>query len=287
MQSLQFCAMARLFLAALLCTQGAVSGALLSRNAAFQPGLENMPSGSPRLYGYEHSHYTLRCRMVLGLKRIPYRMIWVAEDDAETPTNLVGKKITPIMEIPGEGAMCESLDIIERLEGDGKFGPRLLKQKTDRSDIDAWIKKLSIPMRNLGRPRYIRSSVLPEFHSSSARQRFVTTHPLPFPDSGKTLSKADWAQLAPEERVRVYDHYWDKSAELLEEMNEVLQQGEGLIDSADAVSPHGLSFDDVFFYSRMRGISLIKGLKMPPSLDAYLNKMAEKSDVPLLNQMAL
>ncbi|CEM25257.1 unnamed protein product [Vitrella brassicaformis CCMP3155] len=170
-----------------------------------------MPPGAPRLFGYEHSHYTLRCRMALGLKKVPYRMIWVAEDDAETPMELVGKKITPIVQFPNEPAMAESLDIIARVENDGRYGPPVLKPATDRSDIDSWIKSISSPMRNLGRPRYIRSAVLPEFRSQSARERFVTTHPLPDPESGETLSKADWASLPKEHRDLTYEYYFADS----------------------------------------------------------------------------
>lgn len=246
-----------------------------------------MPEGSPKLYGYDHSHYTVRCRMALGLKQMPYRMIWVAEDDAETPTKLVGRKITPIIEFPGEAPMPESSDIIARIEGDTAYGPPRLAEGTERPDLDAWLKQVGTPMRNLGRPRYIRSSMLPEFRSRSARERFVTTHPLPFPDSGETLSKADWAKLPAEDRHQVYDHYWEKSGELLEQLNGALQGAEKHIASEKHVSEHGLSWDDIVFYSRLRGLTLIKGVKLPSALSDYLESMSDMTDVPLLTQMAL
>jgi len=259
-----------------------------ARGFAFTPGLENMPSGAPRLYGYDHSHYTVRCRMALGLKRMPYRMIWVAEDDEETPMQLVGKKITPIIEFPGESAFPESTDIINRVDGDARFGPPLLKPKTERPEVDAWLKGLSKPMRNLGRPRYIRSAVLPEFRSSSARQRFVTTHPLPDPVTGETLSKPDWAALPQERRDEVYDHYWADSGHQKRLLNDALaEMPAGLIASDSHLSGHGLSWDDIVFFSRLRGITLIKDVKLPPALDAYLSKMSEMTDVPLLTQMAM
>jgi len=246
-----------------------------------------MPTGTPKLYGYDHSHYTVRCRMALGLKRMPYRMIWVAEDDAETPTQLVGKKITPIIEFPGEAPMPESADIIARVDGDEAYGPPVLKPKTERPDIDAWVKTLSVPMRNLGRPRYIRSSMLPEFHSYSARERFVTTHPLPDPVTGETLSKADWAALPKEDRVKVYDHYWTDSEAQLTALNKALLGVDGLIASDKHVSPHGISWDDIVFFSRLRGLTLIKGVNLPAPLESYLTAMSEQTDVPLLTQMAL
>mmetsp|Transcript_52736 Transcript_52736/g.123342 ORF Transcript_52736/g.123342 Transcript_52736/m.123342 type:complete len:296 (-) Transcript_52736:126-1013(-) len=253
----------------------------------FAPGMENMPDNTPRLYGYEHSHYTVRCRMALGLNKVPYRMIWVAEDDAETPTRLVGKKITPIIEFPGESPMMESSDIIERVEGDTTYGPRVLGPQTDRPELDAWVKSLSVPMRNLGRPRYIRSSVLPEFHSASARARFVTTHPLPDPQTGETLSKADWAALPKESRDAVYEHYWKDSEAQLASLNTALAGMGDLIASADHVSPHGISWDDIVFFSRLRGMTMIKGVEFPPALEAYLERMSKHTDIPLLSQMAI
>lgn len=256
-----------------------------SSSLSFVPGAENMPQGTPRLYGYDHSHYTVRCRMAFGLKKVPYRMVWVAEDDAETPTKLVGKKVTPICEFPGEAPMPESLDIIAKLEN--SYGSPLLLPRTDRSDVDAWIKTLSGPMRNLGRPRYIRSSMLPEFHSKSARDRFVVTHPLPDPVTGTTLAKPEWAALPKAQRDETYEHYWKRSPELLDKLNAALKGVGGLIASDKHVSPHGLSYDDIFFYSRLRGLTLIKGVQLPAPLEGYLETMASQSDVPLLNQMAI
>lgn len=253
----------------------------------FAPGLQNMPEGTPKLYGYDHSHYTVRCRMALGLKGMPYRMIWVAEDDEETPKRLVGKKITPIIEFPGEAAFAESSDIIARVDAAEAFGPPVLKPKTDRPEIDAWVKTLSVPMRNLGRPRYIRSAVLPEFFSRSARERFVTTHPLPDPTTGETLSKADWAALPKEHRDGIYEHYWKDSEAQLAALNAALPGVEGLISSDRHVSDHGVSWDDIVFFSRLRGLTLIEGAQLPPSLMAYLETMSEMTDVPLLTQSAI
>jgi len=260
---------------------------LMGLRLAFVPGAENMPPGTPRLYGYDHSHYTVRCRMALGLKNVPYRMIWVAEDDEETPMQLVGKKITPIIEFPGEAAMADSSDIINRIDGDLAYGAPRLKPKTERPEVDAWIKRLSVPMRNLGRPRYIRSSMLPEFRSRSARERFVTTHPLPDPETGVTLSKADWAALPKDFRDTRYENYWKDSEKQLKDLNEALQGVEGLIASDKHLSTQGLSWDDILFFSRVRGLTLIKGIKLPGSLEGYLETMSEMTDVPLLTQMAI
>lgn len=42
--------------------------------------------------------------MVLGLKGIKHDLSYLANDDVETPTNMVGKKIVPILELGRPGS---------------------------------------------------------------------------------------------------------------------------------------------------------------------------------------
>ena len=56
------------------------------------------------------------------MKNVKHEVRFLANDDIDTPTALVGKKVAPIYENE-EGAMGESLDIIEKIDSDPKFGP--------------------------------------------------------------------------------------------------------------------------------------------------------------------
>jgi hypothetical protein len=49
--------------------------------------------GIPRLYIYDHCPFCVRARMVLGLKGVKHELFFLANDDVETPTALVGKKV--------------------------------------------------------------------------------------------------------------------------------------------------------------------------------------------------
>ena len=110
----------------------------------------------------------------------------------ETPTAMVGKKIAPIWKDEG-GPMMESLDIIAKMDPDGKikwalrcpdacplapapspFPPHSWWPKgawfalgarrpgSGRSDLKAWQKSVQTLMRKLCRPRYVKVPLLVE-----------------------------------------------------------------------------------------------------------------------------
>ena len=62
----------------------------------------------PELYVYDHCPFCVRVRMAMGLKGIQHKLVFMGNDDVETPTALVGKKIAPIW-VDGDGPMAESL----------------------------------------------------------------------------------------------------------------------------------------------------------------------------------
>lgn len=43
-------------------------------------------------------------RMILGLKNIPHDLAFLSNDDVETPTSMVGKKMVPILELGRRGS---------------------------------------------------------------------------------------------------------------------------------------------------------------------------------------
>lgn len=51
------------------------------------------PGSKPILYVYDHCPFCVRARIIFGLKKIPVQVVWLDNDDVETPTELVGKKV--------------------------------------------------------------------------------------------------------------------------------------------------------------------------------------------------
>lgn len=228
-------------------------------------------SKRPNLYIYDHCPFCVRARIIFGLKKIPHQLIFLDNDDIETPTALVGKKVVPILEMTDtEGkpvVMPESMDIVKRIDDDSRWGPPLLKPASGREDIAAFFNTIADLSRRLTRPRFAQSSVLPEFHTPAARAAFIRNHPL-------------------KEEPKDYDVNFQNKA-LIEELGKKLLELEPLIFSAECVTEGGPSYDDVDLFGKVRGLTVVKGLTLPTKLEAYIKTWAEKTEIPLFDQMQL
>mmetsp|Transcript_1636 Transcript_1636/g.3777 ORF Transcript_1636/g.3777 Transcript_1636/m.3777 type:complete len:336 (-) Transcript_1636:272-1279(-) len=229
----------------------------------------------PKVYVYDHCPFCVRVRMIYGLKDIRHDLIWLQNDDKKTPSEMhpQNKKVLPIVDNNGK-IIIESMDIVKAVDEDPTFGPPILRPATGRTDIDAWVKSTKGLMGALSRPRYIQA-YLPEFAFKSAKDAFILNHPI-----DKSRFKKGDPGIFQE-----YKEALQKSPELLDEMNRRIVEVESMIAHPDYVSEGGLSYDDIVFFARMRGLTLIKGLRMGPRLREYLDRMAARTDIPLYSNM--
>eukprot|EP01041_Mallomonas_annulata_P013267 gene13267-28095_t len=236
----------------------------------------------PRLYVYDHCPFCVRARLAFGLKNIKHNVIFLANDDVPTPTALVGKKIAPIFESVTDGfAMPESLDIIAKVDSDPKYGPiGHFKPLSGRADIKNWQSASAETNRILQRPRYMMT-ILPEFMQKEGKEAFVKKHPVP------PFEKSEWASLTQTERWQQYTSSYEASLGLLEETNDALTDLDKLVYSDEYCTEGGLSLDDIDLWSRLRSLTIVKGLVWPTKLRSYMDKLAELGDVPLYDSMAL
>eukprot|EP00968_Pinguiococcus_pyrenoidosus_P010834 scaffold870_cov268-Pinguiococcus_pyrenoidosus.AAC.36 len=236
----------------------------------------------PVLYVYDHCPFCIRVRFALGVKNIKHDIRFLMNDDADTPTSLVGKKIAPIWTF-GEQVMPESLDIIKMLDADERFGPtNLIRPASGRTDLKEWQSKHQNLWRILQRPRYVHSqSVLPEFQQQDARDYFKRGHFVPLDGHDKASFKA----LSKEEIDAYFDRAIAMTAESIPKVlreegrcpkgvqgatearttlqaNEALRELDALIHSEECASPGGISYDDVDLWARLRSVSIVKGVTM-------------------------
>ncbi|CEL94178.1 unnamed protein product [Vitrella brassicaformis CCMP3155] len=229
----------------------------------------------PRLYVYDHCPFCVRARMIFGLKNIKHDLVYMANDDIETPTHLIGKKMAPILEVrgrrPGEGLiMPESLDIVKYIDESEEIGAGLplLKPFSGRSDLKEWLDSIAEPSRRLSRPRFAWSANLPEFAFDSARRTYIARHPLENPSS--------------------YEENYERSAEWIAALSEGLKKLDGMIANPQEgyISEGGISYDDIDMFPRLRNLSIVKGLEFPPNVKAYIEVLSKKTDVALYTKMA-
>jgi len=83
----------------------------------------------------------------------------------------------------------------------------------------------------------------------------------------------------------VYDRYWTDGEAQLTALDKALLGVDGCIVSDKHVSPHGISWDDILFFSRLRVRPSIKSVRLPVRLENCLTAMSEQTDVPLLTQL--
>jgi len=246
-----------------------------------------VPAKLPRVYTYDHCPFCVRVRLGLGIKNVKHEIVFMANDDIKTPTDLVGKKIAPIFEeFPGgssEGKISkESMDIIKAVDSNPEYGPTgAIKESTGRDDIGAWKKSVQNTLRLLHRPRYMRAS-LPEFQQADSRDYFVFGHPVPNAPTG--MDKAAWKELPREVQWAEYEKALEKTDEVMPELNNALQELEKLIESPLGVSfdtGGGITYDDIDLWSRLRSVTLVEGAKFGPKTRDYLEYFSDVGDIPL------
>jgi len=209
----------------------------------------------------------------------------MANDDVKTPTSLIGKKMAPIFQWKeADVCMGESLDIIALVDSDERMGPAgKIAPATGRTDLKEWQTSVRDLLRNLQRPRYVATGLLPEFQQLDGRHAFVQNHPLPGYD------KETWkTELDLREKLTLYAELMAKDpASDIEELNRKIVELDDMVVSDKHCSPGGVCMDDVDLFSRLRSITIIQGVQWPNKLRSYMDHMSCLSDVPLYDEMAL
>lgn len=238
----------------------------------------------PSLYVYDHCPFCVRVRLAFGLKGLKHDVRFLANDDIPTPTALVGKKIAPIFVDNDAGikGMPESMDIIEKVDCDKRYGPpNTFKPTTGRTDIKDWQKKVKATNSMMQRPRYMMS-YLPEFATQAGKDAFVKNHPIGGVD--KPIWRDD-NEYTYDQRWQAYVDSYKESLSKIDEVSESLKELDKLVYSTEYCSEGGLSYDDIDLWARLRSLTIIDGVVWPEKLWGYMTNLAEKGDVPLLDTM--
>jgi glutaredoxin 2 len=187
--------------------------------------------------------------------------------------------------------MGESLDIIALVDADERFGPTgSLLPSSDRSDIKAWQKSVQTLLRTLQRPRYVATGLMPEFQQLDGRHAFIKNHQLPPYEKEEWKGSKDGSVpgMNMADKLRLYaEAMASDPAPLVEELNAKLVELNDVIYSEHYCTEGGLSYDDIDLWSRLRSITIVKGVQWPSKLRAYMDNLSALGDVPLYDEMAL
>lgn len=199
-----------------------------------------------KLYIYDHCPYCLKARMIFGLKNIPVELHVLLNDDAETPTRMVGQKQVPILQKDDSRYMPESMDIVHYVDKlDGK--PLLTGKRSPA--IEEWLRKVNGYANKLLLPRFAKSA-FDEFSTPAARKYFVDK---------KEASAGNFADLLAH------------SDGLIKNISDDLRALDKLIVKPNAVNGE-LSEDDIQLFPLLRNLTLVAGINWPSRVADYRDR---------------
>ncbi|WP_017348047.1 glutaredoxin 2 [Pantoea sp. A4] len=213
-----------------------------------------------KLYIYDHCPYCVKARMIFGLKDVPVELVVLLNDDEETPHQLIGQKMAPILQKADGSAMPESLDIVRFI--DQLDGEPLLTGKRNPA-IEDWLRHVHSYSNKLLLPR-IAAAPFAEFATPAARDYFIRK---------KQANYGDFAALR------------QHSAGLIKNISNDLLQLDKLIVKSNAVNGE-LSEDDIHLFPLLRALTLVAGINWPSRVLDYRDNMAKQSQVNLLSSVA-
>lgn len=214
-----------------------------------------------KLYVYDHCPFCVRSRIILGLKNIEYEVVYLLNNDEETPVRLIGKKMLPVL-LPDTGqAIGESLEIVRYI--DINYGSQILTESNIEL-IDTWMETVTSSIYKLAVPRWAYSE-FEEFKNEDARRYFIDKKELIFGNFEALMNQSD---------------------PIITELNEKLVALDLLINP-DLIDNDKFSFTDICLFPLLRSLSIVKGIIWPSKVGLWLHKMSIKSSVNLNHDIAL
>lgn len=199
-------------------------------------------SNKYRLYHYEHCPFCLRVRMAFGYLGLKYDSIVLAYDDEDTPKNLTGVKMLPILvDTSNDKALNESLDIIKYIDSEDMLKMDRYTQSQDT--IEKLLSKIGSLVHPMAMPYWIYTK---EFNESS-RQYF---------QKKKEAKRGPFANL-----VAQRSSYENQMMDFLAEFELSLR-------------PHWMSdkfsINDIIIASHLWGLYVVAEFQFPPKIHQYL-----------------
>ncbi|RKS87782.1 glutaredoxin 2 [Orbus hercynius] len=215
-----------------------------------------------KLFVYDHCPFCVRTRMIFGLKKIPFELVMLANDDDETPTKMIGQKMVPILQKEDGTYMPESLDIVEYVDQHYGDAPVLVGKQSE--ELAAILAKIQAVDYILVYPRYVALG-LPEFQTHSAR---------------------DYFENKKKPRSGPFSECLQKTEQVTAQVEALLAQLDKQLKSPQACNGT-LSIDDICLFPTLRNLTCVQGLTFPPKVKIYLDCMAKLSQIDLYFDRAL
>ncbi|MFS6938563.1 glutaredoxin 2 [Neisseria animaloris] len=214
-----------------------------------------------KLYTYDHCPFCIRARMIFGLRGIPFEEVVLLNDDEDTPIGMIGAKQVPILQKPDGSYMGESLDIVRFV--DGMAGEGRLKEEI-RPEIQAWLDKVGEYVNKLIQPRDVLID-LPEFATQASIDYFVRKK---------------------EQNIGNFETNLSNTQQYLDNLYTDLAELEPLIKESNGLNGEW-GMEDILVFPILRNLTIVRGLQLPPKVQAYVAEMGRLCKVPLYTDKAV
>ncbi len=214
-----------------------------------------------KLYVYDHCPFCIKAMMIFGFKQQTYDLEVLLNDDIETPTAMIGKKMVPILQKDDGSYMAESLDIIHYVD---QLDQQPLVTGGTHQPVTQWLENHQPVMQLLIIPRAVQQDF----------STFATEGARAFYTRAKTEFLGDFQPLM------------DNSSVYIKEVNTALDMLDAMINGDQWLENH-LSETDFHLFAALHGLSGVKDVHYPGAVAAYLNRVSRQSHIPLLLNRAI
>ena len=216
-----------------------------------------------KLYVYDHCPFCTRARMAAALRGVATELVYLPNDDEDTPIRLIGAKQLPILQKEDGSHMGESLDIVRYFYRQDSSA----LDEAVRPEIQAWVDAFGDWGNRLIMPRDVQLG-LPEFAAESSVAYF----------KGK---KEAWLEASFEQLLQETPHYLAQAQEALHALNGLMAPNAGYANGTH------LSMEDILVFPLLRNLSMVKGAAYPDNVAHYVRAMSQATKIPLFFDRAV
>ncbi|WP_314309793.1 glutaredoxin 2 [Kingella denitrificans] len=216
-----------------------------------------------KLYVYDHCPFCTRARMAAALRGVATELVYLPNDDEDTPIRLIGAKQLPILQKEDGSHMGESLDIVRYFYRQDSSA----LDEAVRPEIQAWVDAFADWGNRLIMPRDVQLD-LPEFAAESSVAYF----------KGK---KEAWLEASFEQLLQETPRYLAQAQEALHALNDLIAP------NASYANGTHLSMEDILVFPLLRNLSMVKGAAYPDNVAHYVRAMSQAAKIPLFFDRAV
>ena len=216
-----------------------------------------------KLYVYDHCPFCTRARMAAALRGVATELVYLPNDDEDTPIRLIGAKQLPILQKEDGSHMGESLDIVRYFYRQDSSA----LDEAVRPEIQAWVEAFSDWGNRLIMPRDVQLD-LPEFAVESSVAYF----------KGK---KEAWLEASFEQLLQETPRYLAQAQEALRALDGLIAPNAGYANGTH------LSMEDILVFPLLRNLSMVKGAAYPDNVAHYVRAMSQAAKIPLFFDRAV